>query len=149
MRSAFERLRFLIVIAVCGLAVTTTITLVWASGRAVELIVVLAHGGWRQDSAVISLLEVVDLFLLATVQLIVAMGLFELFVADLHLPAWLTVRNLGDLKRPIIQVLVVVIVIKFVERMMLTGALDTLYFGAATAAVTIALALFIRFGEET
>ncbi|OBR99428.1 hypothetical protein BHQ23_26910 [Mycobacterium gordonae] len=97
----------------------------------------------------ISLLEVVDLFLVATVQLIVAMGLFELFVADLHLPAWLTVRNLGDLKRPIIQVLVVVIVIKFVERMMLTGALDTLYFGTATAVVTLALALFIRFGEET
>ncbi|MBI2700278.1 YqhA family protein [Mycobacterium gordonae] len=131
------------------MAVTTAITLLWASGRAVELIVVLAHGGWRQDSAVISLLEVVDLFLVATVQLIVAMGLFELFVADLHLPAWLTVRNLGDLKRPIIQVLVVVIVIKFVERMMLTGALDTLYFGTATAVVTLALALFIRFGEET
>ncbi|WP_372511596.1 hypothetical protein [Mycobacterium gordonae] len=53
------------------------------------------------------------------------------------------------MKRPIIQVLVVVIVIKFVERMMLTGALDTLYFGTATAVVTLALALFIRFGEET
>ncbi|MDP7703666.1 MULTISPECIES: YqhA family protein [unclassified Mycobacterium] len=148
MRSVFEHLRFLIVIAVCGLAVTTAVTLLWASGRAVELIVMLAHGGWRQDSAVISLLEVVDLFLVATVQLIVALGLFELFVADLHLPEWLTVRNLGDLKRPIIQVLVVVVVIKFVERMLMTGALDTLYFGTATAVVTIALALFIRFGEH-
>jgi len=147
-RSVFEHLRFLIVIAVCGLAVTTAVTLLWASGRAVELIVLLAHGGWRQDSAVISLLEVVDLFLVATVQLIVALGLFELFVADLHLPEWLTVRNLGDLKRPIIQVLVVVVVIKFVERMLMTGALDTLYFGTATAVVTIALALFIRFGEH-
>jgi len=147
-RSVFEHLRFLIVIAVCGLAVTTAVTLLWASGRAVELIVMLAHGGWRQDSAVISLLEVVDLFLVATVQLIVALGLFELFVADLHLPEWLTVRNLGDLKRPIIQVLVVVVVIKFVERMLMTGALDTLYFGTATAVVTIALALFIRFGEH-
>lgn len=96
----------------------------------------------------ITLLEVVDLFLVATVQLIVALGLFELFVADLHLPEWLTVHNLGDLKRPIIQVLVVVIVIKFVERMLMTGALDTLYYGAATAVVTIALALFIRFGEQ-
>ncbi|KAA1251668.1 YqhA family protein [Mycobacterium simiae] len=65
-----------------------------------------------------------------------ALGLFELFVADLHLPEWLTVHNLGDLKRPIIQVLVVVIVIKFVERMLMTGALDTLYYGAATAVVT-------------
>lgn len=149
MRLVFERLRFLIVIAVCGLAVTTLVTLLWASGRAVDLVVVLAHGGWRQDSAVISLLEVVDLFLLATVQLIVALGLFELFVADLHLPEWLTVHNLGDLKRPIIQVLVVIVVIKFVERMLLTGALETLYFGTATAVVTLALAVFIRLGERT
>ncbi|QUR69159.1 YqhA family protein [Mycobacterium spongiae] len=148
MRSAFERLRFFTVIAVCGLSLTTVVTLIWASGRAVDLIVVLARGGWRQDSAIVSLLEVVDLFLVATVQLIVALGLFELFVADLHLPDWLTVRNLGDLKRPIIQVLVVVIVIKFVERMLLTNALDTLYYGAATAVVIIALAVFIRFGEE-
>jgi len=115
----------------------------------VDLVVVLAHGGWRQDSAVISLLEVVDLFLLATVQLIVALGLFELFVADLHLPEWLTVHNLGDLKRPIIQVLVVIVVIKFVERMLLTGALETLYVGTATAVVTVALAVFIRLGERT
>lgn len=149
MRLVFERLRFLIVIAVCGLALTTAVTLLWASGRAVDLVVVLAHGAWRQDSAVISLLEVVDLFLVATVQLIVALGLFELFVADLQLPDWLTVHNLGDLKRPIIQVLVVVVVIKFVERMLLTGALETLYVGTATAVVTVALAVFIRLGERS
>ncbi|MHA7649119.1 YqhA family protein [Mycobacterium sp. ML4] len=142
-----ERLRLLIVVAVAGLAATTVVTMLWASARVVQLVGVLISGGWRLDATVITLLEVVDLFLVATVQLIVALGLFELFVADLRLPEWLTVHNLGDLKRPIVQVLVVIVVIKFFERMLIASALETLYYGASVSAVTLAMVAFIRFGE--
>lgn len=147
MRAVLERLRLLIVVAVAGLAATTVVTMLWASARVVQLVGVLISGGWRLDATVITLLEVVDLFLVATVQLIVALGLFELFVADLRLPEWLTVHNLGDLKRPIVQVLVVIVVIKFFERMLIASALETLYYGASVSAVTLAMVAFIRFGE--
>ncbi len=148
MRAVFERLRFIIVVAAWGLGVTALVTLAWALARAALLVVVLVKGGWRQDASVISLLEVVDLFLVATVQVIVSLGLYKLFVGDIQVPAWLSVHNLSDLKRPIVHVLVLVLANKFLERMLVADARETLYYGAATALVTVALVTFVRFGEH-
>lgn len=145
-RSILERLRYVIVIAVAGLTITTVGTLVWAVARGVDLIVVVAAGGWRQDAPVVNLLQVIDLFLVATVQLLVALGLYELFVEDLTLPSWLTVRNLDELKRPIVQVLVVILAIKFLERALGGDARDILYYGAAIAVVIASLVAFLRWG---
>lgn len=142
MRWVLERLRLLIVVAVAGLAVTTTVTLGWGIVRAVDLTAVLLAGGWRQDATLVTLLEVVDLFLVATVQLIVALGLYELFVGDLDLPDWLTVRSLGELKQPIIDVLVVIMAIKFIERALTVPPLDALWYGLAYAAVMVALVAY-------
>ena len=142
MQWVLERLRLLIVVAVLGLTVTTVVSLVWGVARAVELGAVLLDGGWRQDATLVTLLEVVDLFLVATVQLIVALGLYELFVGDLDLPDWLTVGSFGELKQPVIDILVVVMVIKFIERALTGSALDALHYGLATAAVVIALVAF-------
>jgi len=44
------------------------------------------------------LLEVIDLFLVATVFIIISLGLYELFIAKAPLPGWLTICNLDDLK---------------------------------------------------
>ena len=142
MRRLLERLRLLIVVAVAGLAVTTLVTLGWGLARAIELTVVLLDGGWRRDENLVTLLEVVDLFLVATVQLIVALGLYELFVGDLDLPDWLTVHDLGVLKQRIVDVLVVIMVIKFIEKSLAVPALDALYYGAATAVVVATLVAF-------
>lgn len=142
MRWVLERLRLLIVVAVAGLAVTTTVTLGWGIVRAVDLTAVLLVGGWRQDATLVTLLEVVDLFLVATVQLIVALGLYELFVGDLDLPDWLTVRSLGELKQPVVDVLVVIMAIKFIERALTVPPLDALWYGLAYAAVMVALVTF-------
>lgn len=63
-------------------------------------------------------------------------------VGDLRLPDWLTVRDLGELKQPIIDVLVVILTIKFVERSLASSAFDGLLYGAATAVVILALVAF-------
>jgi len=41
--------------------------------------------------------EIVDLFLVATVFYIIALGLYELFIAKAPLPGWLKICNLDDL----------------------------------------------------
>lgn len=63
-------------------------------------------------------------------------------VGDLRLPDWLTVRDLSELKQPIIDVLVVILTIKFVERSLASSAFDGLLYGAATAVVILALVAF-------
>jgi uncharacterized membrane protein YqhA len=65
----------------------------------------------------VDLLEVVDTYLLAIVQLIVVIGLYELFVGALDVPGWLKARSLEDLKKSIVDVLIVFIRVKGVERL--------------------------------
>jgi uncharacterized membrane protein YqhA len=44
------------------------------------------------------LLEVIGLFLVATVFFIISLGLYELFIAKAPLPGWLKICNLDDLR---------------------------------------------------
>jgi uncharacterized membrane protein YqhA len=148
MRRVLERFRLAALVAVAGLSLTALATLGWASARAVQLVVILVQGGWRQDTSLIGLLEIVDLYLVAVVQLIVVLGLYELFIGDLDLPDWLTVHDLGELKRSVVDVLVVILGIKFLERALGSPPLETLYYGLATALVIGALVAFVAVTER-
>jgi uncharacterized membrane protein YqhA len=143
MTARFAGLRHLALLAVVGLLATTVLSYVWALVRTVSLADDLRRGGWHDDRVLIDLLGVIDLFLLATVQLIVALGLHELFVGDLDLPAWLEARSLDDLKKPLVDMLVVFVAVKGVEQLAAgRPALDTLASVGAVAMLIVALTLF-------
>jgi uncharacterized membrane protein YqhA len=81
-----EQVRHLAVVAVAGLTVTMAVTFAWAIAKTVRLIGTLLDGGWRNDLSMVDLLEVIDTYLLAIVQLIVVVGLYELFIGALDVP---------------------------------------------------------------
>jgi uncharacterized membrane protein YqhA len=89
--------------------------------------------------------EVADLFLLATVLNIVAIGLFQLFIRpDLspQLPSWLQIRNLDQLKSKLVGVIAVVLGVSYMASVV-EGSRDrnVLYLGFSIAAVIVALGL--------
>ena len=131
-----HRLRFVVVAGCIILAVTSVLTMGWSAFKAVDLARLLIGGGGKSDQTLIALLSVIDLVLVATVQVIISLGLWELFVSDLDLPEWLTVHSLSDLKRSLSEALVLVLAIKFFERFLASTALDALYYAAAVALVS-------------
>jgi len=131
-----QRLRFLVVGACLILSFTSVLTMGWSAVKAVNLARLLFGGDHTSDQALVALLNVVDLILIATVQVIIALGLWELFVDDLDLPDWLTVHSLSDLKRSLSEALVLVLAIKFFERFLSSTALDALYYAGAVALVS-------------
>ena len=106
-QALLNQARYLVLIAVAGLTVLSVATFAWAIAKTVKLFGALLDGGWRGDVALVDLLGVIEMYLLAIVQLIVAIGLYELFVGDLDVPNWLEVTSLDDLKKSIVDVLVV------------------------------------------
>lgn len=141
---ALGKVRLVAVLGVAGLAVTSVVTFGWAIAKTVKLTVDLLDAGWRDSASIVGLLEVIDLFLLGTVQLIVVIGLYELFVGDLDVPEWLTVRSLADLKVAITEVLVLVIAIKFLEKLVTADDAEKLLAaGVASALVGGMLIAFI------
>jgi uncharacterized membrane protein YqhA len=94
---------------------------------------------------VLAFIELTDLFLLATVMYVIAIGLFELFVDDrLDLPEWLEIHNLDDLKQKLIGVLIVVMGVVFLGQVVTwDGERNLLTLGGGIALVIAALTYFL------
>ena len=143
MNHLLEKVRYIVVVAVAGLIVTMTVTFAWAIAKTVRLTGVLLDGGWRSDLLMVDLLEIIDTYLLAIVQLIVAIGLYELFIGALDVPDWLKARSLEDLKKSIVDVLIVFVGVKGVERLVaVQEPVDALAYTGAVAILIAALSLF-------
>jgi len=100
-----------------------------------------------RDEALLLAIEIVDLFLLATVVQVVSLGLYQLyFNQDLRLPAWLKIDNLDDLKSKLVGVTITVLAVYFLGQAVVwtgNGSPDILYLGGAVAMVIVALTYFL------
>lgn len=74
---------------------------------------IIAHG-WGEHS-VTRLLSTLDVLLVGTTVLIVSVGLWDLFIGQLPSKVWPHVENLSELKLRVVEVLVLVLGVKFLE----------------------------------
>ena len=88
---------------------------VWGGLKTVLLCIKLAHG--ELDGMAVGLVQIMDGFLIAAGLLIFALGLYELFIGEIELPAWLTIRDLDALKGKLAGVIVMVLAVTFLERL--------------------------------
>lgn len=88
---------------------------VWGGLKTGLLVIKLAHG--ELDGMAVSLVQVMDGFLIAAGLLIFSLGLYELFIGEIELPAWLTIRDLDSLKGKLAGVIVMVIAVTYLERL--------------------------------
>ena len=96
-------------------------------------------------------IEIIDLFLVATVAYIAAIGLYKLFISDLDiaLPMRLKIHSLKDLEYTLCGVLVVALGVAFLGQAIGADDLQTmLSYGGGVALVIAALALFVFLGEK-
>ena len=94
----------------------------------------------------------IDLFLIGATLLISAVGFYELFVSQRRLdesvmPSWLEMRDLNDLKRRIVAMIIMVLAVSFVEVIVDNpDGRQALDLGAGIALVIVALTVFLRLG---
>ena len=94
---------------------------------------------------ILSCIEVVDLFLLATVFYITALGLYELFIDErIKVPDWLEIHTIDDLKTKLTSVIVVVLSVLFLSEVVRwNGGTNILPLGSGIALVIAALTYFL------
>ncbi len=141
--------RYIIIIAVLGSLVASITLLIYGGLETVALVMdAIASGKVSSKGAKLlslSFIELVDLFLLSTVFLIVALGLYELFIDDgLKLPTWLEIHTLDDLKAKLIGVVIVVLAVLFLGQVVSwDGQRDLMQLGAGISMVIAALTYFL------
>jgi uncharacterized membrane protein YqhA len=146
--------RFFILIAVAGSLVAAFVTMVL--GAAAVITSTLKVIGARDLGVkgvkilAVDVLQVVDIFLVATVLYIMALGLYELFIdPDLPAPAWLRIETLDDLKERLVAVVVVMLGVTFLAYVVdLNTGWEILDVGIATAAVLVGLGAFFRLAKH-
>lgn len=104
------------------------------------------HSSKEAKTVILSFIEIIDLFLLATVFHITALGLYSLFIDDnIRVPPWLEIHNLDDLKGKLVSVVIVILSVLFLGRAVKwEGGTDILPFGVSIALVSAALTYFLN-----
>ena len=93
--------------------------------------------------------ESLDSFLVALALIVISVSLYELFIGDLKVPDWMTVKNLSELKAKFGVVLIPIMAVKFVQKLLQSeSALDTLYYGIAVAVVSAVLTVLTVVTEK-
>lgn len=146
MRTLFSYSRYLVLVAVIGLMIAALAVFVFGGITTVTTVAgVFTHGEFNAEGArvlSVELIELIDLFLLGTVLLITAIGLYQLFMdPEIPLPAWLSVTNIEQLKFNLLAVVLVMLAILFLGAAAGEWPEGTtiLEYGAAIALVIAAL----------
>jgi len=104
-----------------------------------------------RGTSITHIVEIVDGYLLATVMLIFALGLYELFISKIDMAEndekaskVLFITNLDDLKARLAKVILMILIVKYFEHttaMQFNNALDLLYLAAGIALIGLAIYL--------
>lgn len=145
LKSILEKSRYMVVIAVLGSLLGAVALLAVGIWDMVELAEKLIHEGFESKTVILGLIETIDGFLMATVFLIISVGLYELFIDDtLVLPEWLEIKSLNDLKAKLVGVVIIVLGVVFLgNAVKWSGGVEIVYLGGAVAAVIASLTLFL------
>lgn len=144
-----QNVRFTAVLGVVALLLTAVASLGWASLKSLNAILLIINSAGQDVKIPITLIEVVDSFLIATALFVFAFSLYELFIGDLDVPEWLLAHNLQELKSKLSGVIVLVMVVKFVERLVeWEDPSGTLFFGLAVAVISAVLIALAQVGAH-
>jgi len=142
MKKLLESSTRLILVVVVTALIAAVAALAWGVYKAGDTVVHLLKD-FNDPLMAVSFIEIMDAFLIAIGLYIFALAVYELFIGDLDLPAWLEMHTLYELKVKLVSVIVLVMGVKFLERFAEgKNAEDTLMIGIAFAVATAALVGF-------
>jgi uncharacterized membrane protein YqhA len=147
--------RYLLFFAVLSTLLAAALVVLYGTVQIVAFLVELVRHGsisnqWGAELR-LTVIEVVDLFLIGTVLFVIAVGLYQLFFTSMMpLPRWLVVHDVGDLERKLIGLVITVLSVVFLGQIVTwDGERDLLRFGVGIGAVIAGLAFFLRHEPRT
>lgn len=149
MKRILEGSRYLVLLGVVSSLVASAGAFVWGTYKTVVLLIEMVATQGKDVVATTGLIALMDKFLIAAGLYIFAVGIYELFVDDLKLPAWLVVHSLHQIKGQLSSVIILVLAIVFLEHVIeWKNAQEVLQMGIGIAVVTSSLIAFNVLGKQ-
>lgn len=110
--------RILVIIAILGLLLTSIVVIFSGFTEFFRILSFLFHEGLLSEGAgtflSVTVTEMIDLYLIGLVLIIIALGLYQLFIdPDLKVPEWLDTPSFEVLKGRLLVVVIVVLAVMF------------------------------------
>ncbi len=149
MGKLLERSRYLGLVGVISLLLASVIAFLWGALKTVSAILGIVGSYGKDPYIAVSLIELVDSFLIATALFVFAVSMYEMFIEKVALPEWMLANNLPELKEKLGGVIILVMVVTFLEHLVEWKApYDSLLFAIAVGIVSAALIALSRFGGK-
>lgn len=135
---------FLLAIVSCYVAAVVLLVMGFVETFRVVFELLRFDGHSDLNTVRVHFIEIIDVFLLATILYVIASGFYQLFgPRNSNLPGWMRVSSVEDLEHKLIGVLITVLGVFGLARVVSwDGQSDLLPFGAAVALLIAALAFF-------
>ena len=141
--------RYLAIIGVICLLFGALAAFGWGALKTFYTIMLIMKSAGQAPAITIELIELVDAFLIAIALLIFSANLYELFIGEIALPEWMLAHNLYELKGRLSSMVVLVMGVKFLEKVLeVKDTRDLLNTGIAVALISGVLIAFGYFGEK-
>lgn len=132
--------RVMVIIAIIGLLISSIIVIITGFVQLFRIISFFMHEGLLHDEAgkflSVTVTEMIDLYLIGLVLIIIALGLYQLFIdPDIEVPDWLDTPSIDTLKGRLLVVILVVLPVTFL------GYVATAKDGIAVAGYGIGISL--------
>jgi len=149
MKFILEKSKYLALVGVIALLFAAVAACAWGTFKTVNTIFLIFSSQGMDKAITVELVEIVDSFLIATAVLIFATSLYELFIDKLDLPEWMLAHDLYDLKTKLSSMIVLVMAVKFLEKLLdVKDANALLQIGIATALMSAVLIGFGYFAKK-
>lgn len=146
MEKFLEKSRYISIIGVVSLLLASLAAFAWGLIKTVNEVIVIVTSYGKDPYIAVSLIELVDSFLIATALFVFAVSMYELFIDNTALPDWMVAHNLDELKNKLGGVIILVMVVKFLEHLVeWEDPNASLFFAISVAVVSIPLIAFRRF----
>ena len=150
MKIVIEKSKYLSILAVVALLLTYALSIFWGIAQAIKAweMIILSLG--QSPEIILSILKLIDTFLVAIVLYILAASIYEIFVSKVDLSSQLVARSLSELKIKLSNVIVLVMAVHFVEVIFDEGitGLEKVWQAIAISLVAIVLIAFSYFGAS-
>jgi len=134
--------RIMVIIAIFGLLLTSVFVIITGFAELFRIISFLMEGGLLSEEAgtflSVTVTEMIDLYLIGLVLIIIALGLYQLFIdPDIELPEWLDTPSFEALKGRLLVVVVVVLAVMFLGYA--AEATDALFIAGIGVAISLVI----------
>jgi uncharacterized membrane protein YqhA len=144
-------IRFFVLIPVLGLAIAACILFIEGGIDLVHLLVEMVAETAKTDTKsviIVGIVEIVHLFLVGTVLFLTSLGLYQLFIQMLPLPAWLKINSIEELELNLVGLTVVVLAVNFLSVIFEEQEINLAVYGVGYALPIVALAYFMKIRSE-